>query len=72
MSGVHARPLFDLMGLDSAPPMQHCLGPEHLDRYWCGAPRPPEKPIEWGPVECVVCADLYRINGPWWLSERWL
>ena len=70
MSGVHARPLFDLMDLAPLEPMQHCLGPEHLDRYWCGAPRDPNKPMRFRgrpALDCVVCEDLLETNGPWWL-----
>ena len=52
---------------ETTPGMQHCLGPEHMDRYWCGAPRDPEKPMTWkDALECVVCADLVETLGPWW------
>ena len=74
MSGVHSRPLFDLMDLAPPEPMQHCLGPEHLDRYWCGAPRDANRRIQFArrPLDCVVCQDLIKSNGPWWLCERGL
>lgn len=68
---MQERPHFDLMGLDPAPPMCHCLGPKHLDRYWCGAPRDAFKPVSWHKaLDCVVCEDLLETNGPWWLGER--
>lgn len=66
-------PYAELVDQEKPPAMSHCLGPEGLDHYWCGAPRDPNRPprFNWHGrknLECVVCEDLLNTHGPWWVK----
>ena len=63
-------PYPDLVDRDTTTPgMWHIASPEGKHLYWCGAARDPNLPYRIGDkseVDCVVCEDLYSVNGPWW------
>lgn len=50
--------------------LRHILPPKGNDSFWCGTSRDVSKPVRWkpGPVDCVVCEDLYRSLGAWWTA----